>query len=234
MSVNNKNTAWDAIVYTDGCKKGDGGGGWSCIIDMAFMESHYVMGGYDSSTTNNKMELSGPIAALVNLEGKVRYVQIISDSQYFVNGFNSWMHGWKRRGWHRREGKLLNVEMWQHLERLKGQFKSAKAKWVRGHAGHKQNELADEIANYCYKNKERVSATYPSLSLIESAVQSFRILNNFACIPIPKMVILKQPELILEKTCPYEVLQKVQNIMAGNEQYDEYLAELVASTIEQK
>lgn len=98
------------------------------------------------STTNNRMALAGAIAAMAVLpESKKQQILYVSDSEYLVKGITEWMHGWKRRGWRRKEGPILNLELWQALDRvLTG--RAVTFKWVRGHAGNVKNEYADSLA----------------------------------------------------------------------------------------
>jgi ribonuclease HI len=72
-------------------------------------------------------------------------VRLVSDSQYLVKGLNEWIDGWKRRGWRRKEGPVLNVELWQELDRLRLTHRIT-AEWVRGHVGHPENERCDRLA----------------------------------------------------------------------------------------
>jgi ribonuclease HI len=100
--------------------------------------------GGERTTTNNRMELLGAIEGLKRLE-RPSTVRLVSDSQYLVKGLNEWMDGWKRRGWRRKEGPVLNVELWQELDRLRS-IHRIKAEWVRGHVGHPENERCDRLA----------------------------------------------------------------------------------------
>lgn len=98
------------------------------------------------ATTNNRMALAGAIAAMAVLSaGKKQPVLYVSDSEYLVKGVNEWMPGWKRRDWRRKEGPILNLELWQALDRLLT-GRAVTFRWVRGHAGHVKNEYADALA----------------------------------------------------------------------------------------
>jgi len=138
-------------VYVDGCRKRDGRGAWAAII---MLDKPVLMGGFSPETTNNIMELSGPMHALDHLN-KIGFdgsVHITSDAQYFVDGFNSWMHSWQRRGWKRKSEKskndeVKNLALWKNLFHLKKSMSTATAEWVRGHSGHRENELCDKFAN---------------------------------------------------------------------------------------
>lgn len=101
--------------------------------------------GSDPDTTNNRMELS---AALKGLEALTKpcQVRIVSDSQYVLKGLDSWMDGWKRKGWRKADGHpVLNVELWQALDQQR-RIHHIETEWVRGHAGHPENERVDKLA----------------------------------------------------------------------------------------
>lgn len=134
-------------IYTDGaCLKNPGGaGGWAAIILRNGKEESRLSGGCKSST-NNKMELTGPIKALEQLKGCKDQIIIYSDSQYVVKGMNSWTKGWIKNGWKTSSGDdVKNVDLWKSLIIL-ARDKNVSWKWVKGHNGHPQNELADSLA----------------------------------------------------------------------------------------
>src|SRR5690606_39180895 len=107
---------YDIIAHTDGACKKTGHGGWSVLIqlpDLPGQARYQIFGSSEADTTNNRMELSGPLQALIEAYARQSSIQIISDSQYFVNGYNAWMNKWKRKGWRISELKpLKNVEYW--------------------------------------------------------------------------------------------------------------------------
>jgi ribonuclease HI len=163
-------------IYVDGCRKKSGHGGWAAII---MLDKPVLLGGFSSATTNNLMELSGPLNALRYLKENGDNIKITSDSEYFVRGFNSWMHGWARRSWRRKEGEVKNLSMWQELYELnRGPLfsipKEIKAEWVRGHNGHRENELCDKFANFlcAIKMDGEFRKTFDSLDELESFVNS--------------------------------------------------------------
>ena len=130
-------------IFTDGaCSGNPGPGGWGYILRCDGVEREGSGG--ESSTTNNRMELLGAIEGLKSLDKPAR-VRLVSDSQYLVKGLNEWIDGWKRRGWRRKEGPVMNVELWQELDRLRA-IHQIKAEWVRGHVGHAENERCDQLA----------------------------------------------------------------------------------------
>jgi len=131
-------------IYTDGaCSGNPGPGGWGAILK--FGDRIKELSGGEPVTTNNRMELSAAIAALEALK-KPCTVDLHTDSQYLRNGIMSWIHGWKRNGWRTASREpVKNVELWQRLDQALAQHKIV-WHWVKGHAGHPDNERADELA----------------------------------------------------------------------------------------
>ncbi len=130
-------------LFTDGaCSGNPGPGGWGYILRNAGVEREGSGG--EARTTNNRMELLGAIEGLKSLSQPSR-VRLVSDSQYLVKGLNEWIDGWKARGWRRKGGEVMNTELWQELDRLRG-IHLIKAVWVRGHVGHAENERCDQLA----------------------------------------------------------------------------------------
>lgn len=131
-------------IFTDGaCSGNPGPGGWGAIMRYGATEKE--LSGGEMATTNNRMELMAAIAALEALKGAV-HVRIHTDSQYVKNGITSWIHGWKKNGWKTADKKpVKNVDLWQRLEAA---LKSHTIEWiwVKGHAGHDENERADALA----------------------------------------------------------------------------------------
>lgn len=152
--------------FTDGCRKKDGRGGWGYLY--YYNGNTYFEGNYLTDVTNNIAELQGPIELL---EKAIKHpwindqpIQITSDSMYFVNGFNEWMHKWEELGWRRgtvsNKREVSNLDMWKKLFNLNVLYK-IKAKWERGHNGHPENDLCDLIANYCCIHKVNISGCIP-------------------------------------------------------------------------
>lgn len=98
----------------------------------------------EAGTTNNRMALRSAIAGLEALR-RPCHVTFTSDSQYLVKGMREWVHGWKQRGWTRKAGPIENLELWQDLDRH-ARGHTVEWEWVRGHAGHPQNEYANVLA----------------------------------------------------------------------------------------
>jgi len=132
-------------IYTDGaCKGNPGPGGWGAVLRFGAHEKRLCGG--ERETTNNRMELTAVIEALAALKRPVA-VRITTDSQYVKNGITSWIHGWKRNGWKTADKKpVKNVDLWQRLDQQVAQHRVSWA-WVKGHSGHPENELADQLAN---------------------------------------------------------------------------------------
>lgn len=102
--------------------------------------------GGEAETTNNRMELIAAIQALEALKRPSR-VHLTTDSQYVKNGITQWLANWKRRGWRTADRKpVKNADLWRRLEAASARHE-VKWEWVRGHSGHPENELADELAN---------------------------------------------------------------------------------------
>ena len=139
----------DLFAYTDGaCSGNPGPGGWGVLMIAreggAVVKEREMQGG-EQLTTNNRMELMAAISALEALTKAVD-ITIVTDSAYVKNGVTEWIHGWKRNGW-RTAGKdpVKNVELWQRLDAAQARHKVT-WKWIKGHAGHAENERADTLA----------------------------------------------------------------------------------------
>ena len=132
------------IIYTDGaCSGNPGPGGWGAIL-MSGPHRRELKGG-ETHSTNNRMELMAVISALDALKGPSDIV-LWTDSQYVKNGITTWIHGWKRNGWKTADKKpVKNAELWQQLDESRKRHK-IEWNWVKGHAGHPENERADDLA----------------------------------------------------------------------------------------
>ncbi len=131
-------------IFTDGaCSGNPGPGGWGAILRFNGV-TRELCGG-EAQTTNNRMELMAAISALNALKEPCE-VDLHTDSSYVKDGISSWMENWKRRGWKTADNKpVKNVELWQALDEARLRHK-VKWHWVKGHAGHPENERADELA----------------------------------------------------------------------------------------
>ncbi|TNF11583.1 MAG: ribonuclease HI [Rhodobacteraceae bacterium] len=139
----------DLYAWTDGaCSGNPGPGGWGVL--MRAMEGDTIvkereLKGGEAETTNNRMEL---LAAINALEALTRgtAITITTDSAYVKNGVTGWIHGWKRNGWRTSNKKpVKNVDLWQRLDEAQRRHKVT-WEWIKGHAGHPENERADELA----------------------------------------------------------------------------------------
>jgi ribonuclease HI len=137
------------VVFTDGAAKGNPGpGGWAAVI--VGPEGHVrEFGGGSPHTTNNRMELTGPIEALIHLRTTTGPVAVYTDSTYVIRGISEWIPSWQRRGWRTIDGKeVLNRELWEKLWTLvRDRVDGVEWHYVRGHIGIPGNERVDEIAN---------------------------------------------------------------------------------------
>ena len=131
-------------IFTDGaCKGNPGPGGWGAILRSRGKERE--LSGGESPTTNNRMELMAAIEALKALKKPCR-VQLWTDSNYVRDGITKWIHGWRRNGWKTADKKpVKNAELWQALLEACEPHR-IEWHWVKGHAGHPENERADALA----------------------------------------------------------------------------------------
>ncbi|MFM9940649.1 MAG: ribonuclease HI [Hyphomicrobiaceae bacterium] len=131
-------------IFTDGaCSGNPGPGGWGAIL-MSGQHRKELKGG-EAVTTNNRMELLAAISALEALK-KPSKVELHTDSNYLRDGITKWIFGWRRNGWKTADKKpVKNVELWQRLDTAR-QTHTIDWRWVKGHAGHPENERADELA----------------------------------------------------------------------------------------
>jgi ribonuclease HI len=136
-------------IFTDGaCSGNPGPGGWGAILRLrgGANDGHVKeLSGGEAETTNNRMELMAAIAALTALREPVT-VDLYTDSNYVREGIGGWIEGWKRNGWKTSSKKpVKNVELWQALDEARRRH-TVTWHWVKGHAGHPENERADELA----------------------------------------------------------------------------------------
>jgi ribonuclease HI len=131
-------------IYTDGaCSGNPGPGGWGVV--MRYKGRERELSGGEPATTNNRMELTAAIAALEALKRPVP-VCIHTDSTYLKDGITRWIHRWKTNGWKTASKKpVKNADLWRRLEQALGEHQ-VEWRWVKGHAGHPENERADQLA----------------------------------------------------------------------------------------
>lgn len=132
-------------AFTDGaCRGNPGPGGWGVLL--RFNDHEKRLCGGEKETTNNRMELMAVIQALESLNRDCK-VKLTSDSQYVLKGISEWMENWKKRGWKTAAKKpVKNVDLWQRLDKAREDH-NVEWVWVKGHSGHIENEIADELAN---------------------------------------------------------------------------------------
>ena len=132
-------------IFTDGaCKGNPGPGGWGALLRYQGKEKHLYGGELD--TTNNRMELLAVIEGLSALKRRC-VVSITTDSSYVKNGMQQWIHNGKRNGWKNAAKKpVKNADLWQRLDQAVAEH-NVEWHWVKGHSGHRENEIADALAN---------------------------------------------------------------------------------------
>ncbi|MGB0426688.1 MAG: ribonuclease HI [Paracoccaceae bacterium] len=136
-------------AFTDGaCSGNPGPGGWGVVlqaINAGDIVKERELSGGAGETTNNQMELMAAISALETLD-RASTITVVTDSSYVKDGVSTWIHGWKRNGWKTAAKKpVKNVELWQRLDAAQARHKVT-WEWVKGHAGHPENERADALA----------------------------------------------------------------------------------------
>ncbi|MGJ8587224.1 MAG: ribonuclease HI [Yoonia sp.] len=133
-------------AYTDGaCSGNPGPGGWGALLvarDGDTVVKQRELSGGEAETTNNRMELLAAITALETLS-KGAAVTVVTDSSYVKDGITKWIHSWKKSDW--KKGKVKNIDLWQRLDAAEARH-DVTWEWVKGHAGHPENEKADELA----------------------------------------------------------------------------------------
>jgi ribonuclease HI len=134
----------EVTIYSDGsCEGNPGPGGYAAIVDVD--GKRHELTGSERQTTNNRMELLAAITGLRSLAEPSR-VSVVTDSQYVVNGMKSWIHNWRRKGWRTASGEpVKNRDLWEELDELARRHRVTWT-WIRGHAGHPENERADFLA----------------------------------------------------------------------------------------
>ena len=132
-------------IFTDGaCRGNPGPGGWGALLRYGDREKSLYGG--ETDTTNNRMELTAVIEGLMALTQPCK-ITLTSDSTYVLKGIQEWLPGWKKRNWTTAGKKpVKNVDLWQKLDALIDTHE-IEWRWVKGHSGHRENEIADQLAN---------------------------------------------------------------------------------------
>jgi len=134
-------------IFTDGaCRGNPGVGGWGAIL--RYNKHEKSLNGAEKLTTNNRMELTAVIKSLESLKKPCDFtIRVTTDSQYVRKGITEWLEQWKKRNWHTSNKQpVKNKDLWQQLDEISKQYKIS-WHWVKGHNGHRENELADQLAN---------------------------------------------------------------------------------------
>ncbi|WP_296417947.1 ribonuclease HI [Pseudooctadecabacter sp.] len=138
----------DLYAYTDGaCSGNPGPGGWGALLiarDGDTVVKERELSGGEARTTNNRMELLAAITALETLSGPST-LTVVTDSSYVKDGITKWIYSWKAKGWKKKGGEIKNIDLWQRLDEARARH-DVTWEWVKGHAGHPENERADELA----------------------------------------------------------------------------------------
>ena len=139
----------ELYAYTDGaCSGNPGPGGWGVLmraVDQGSIVKERELSGGEAMTTNNRMELMAAISALETLARPTEII-IVTDSAYVKNGITEWMAAWKRKNWRTAAGPAVkNVDLWQRLDAAQARH-GVTWRWIKGHAGHAENERADALA----------------------------------------------------------------------------------------
>lgn len=132
-------------IFTDGaCSGNPGPGGWCAIL--RYNENEKILSGGEAHTTNNRMELSAVMNALKALKEPCN-VDLTSDSKYVIDSITKgWVYSWQKKNWKKSDGKMaLNIDLWENLLPLL-KFHNVNFHWIKGHAGHPENEKCDEVA----------------------------------------------------------------------------------------
>lgn len=132
-------------IFTDGaCKGNPGPGGWGALL--RYKDKEKSLCGGEDNTTNNRMELLAAIKGLEELKERCDVI-LTTDSQYVRKGLTEWIVNWKKNGWKTAAKKpVKNADLWKQLDELSSKH-SVDWRWVKGHSGHRENEIADELAN---------------------------------------------------------------------------------------
>jgi ribonuclease HI len=137
----------DVMAFTDGaCKGNPGPGGWGALLRIAGEE--FEFSGHEPETTNNRMEMMAAISALEALPEPCR-VDLTTDSRYVIDGITKWVQGWQKANW---PARIKNVDLWQRLIAAAAPHR-IKWIWVKGHAGHPDNERVDRLASAACKKR---------------------------------------------------------------------------------
>jgi len=141
-------------IFTDGaCRGNPGPGGWAALL--RHKEEEKMISGAVEESTNNRMELTAAIEGLEQLK-RPMVVVLTTDSQYVKDGITKWIEGWKAKGWITSQRKpVKNVDLWKRLDQVVA-IHTVEWKWVKGHSGHRENEMVDQAANIAIDEMQSV------------------------------------------------------------------------------
>ncbi|HVR97545.1 MAG TPA: ribonuclease HI [Thermoanaerobaculia bacterium] len=169
----------EVTVYTDGgADPNPGPGGWGIVLLAAGGKTKELHGG-EPHTTNNRMELTAAIRALETLKQRCR-VYLFTDSQYLRKGVTQWLPGWIARGWRRKDGELQNEDLWRRLADLVLEH-DVEWSWVKGHAGNRWNERADQLATLAVRDQRAARGASPSAKAPAAAPPDADIFLRISC-----------------------------------------------------
>jgi len=152
---------FNAVVYSDGgASPNPGPGGYGIVIDKGEGKNIEIAGYEASKTTNNRMELMGVIVGLEYVTKNLSSVglfKVVTDSSYVKNGITNWIFGWKKNGWKtKNSAPVKNRDLWERLDELNSSL-SVSWEWVKGHAGHPENERCDELVGIARRGKKNIN-----------------------------------------------------------------------------
>ena len=170
----------EVTVYTDGgADPNPGPGGWGVVLLGTNHQVRELKGG-EAYTTNNRMELTAAIRALEALKSRCR-VRMFTDSQYLRKGITQWLAGWVAQGWRRKTGELQNEDLWRRLAELVVEHEIHWS-WVRGHAGNRWNERADQLATAAIREQRAARAkARPAAAVAEPALPAVEVFLRISC-----------------------------------------------------
>jgi ribonuclease HI len=169
MEAVDGNETPEVLIYTDGgADPNPGAGGWAAILVDPGSQKVRELAGGESPATNNRMELTAAIRALEALKRPCR-VRLFTDSLYLKKGVTEWLPGWIARGWRRKEGELQNEDLWRRLSELLGEHEIHWG-WVKGHAGNRWNERADQLATLEIRKQQGHRGPGPARPPVEADV----------------------------------------------------------------
>ncbi len=203
-------------IYTDGgADPNPGAGGWGAVlVHPASGRSEELRGG-EARSTNNRMELMAAIRALETLRQRCR-VELYTDSQYLRRGITEWLPGWIARGWRRKEGELLNEDLWRRLAEVAARH-DIHWQWLKGHAGHRFNERADQLATAAIREqRSAASASAAGGPVGEAVAAEYQVFLRISCSKRGAgWAALVRPALAASAGAPAEAAAAAETVLTG-------------------